>query len=100
MKSIIFNFFLALIVYSTAASQTAVAPKKEEDKTLSPYFFVQSGDASVEQLPLLSTTADVHIAGVISDITVKQVYHNTGKKPIEAIYIFPASTRAAAVMTG
>ncbi len=46
-------------------------------------------------MPLLSTEAKVDIAGVIANVRVTQVYKNEGKKPIEAIYIFPASTRAA-----
>ena len=66
-----------------------------DDKTLSPFFFVKSGDPSLDQLPLKATHADVRIAGVIADVVVKQEYANEGKKPIEAIYIFPASTRAA-----
>jgi Ca-activated chloride channel family protein len=37
----------------------------------------------------------VNIAGVIADVSVTQEYRNEGKKPIEAIYVFPASTRAA-----
>ena len=65
------------------------------DKTLSPYFLIKSDDPSVDRLPLLSTKADVSIAGVIADVKVKQVYKNDGKKPIEAVYTFPASTRAA-----
>ncbi len=67
----------------------------KEDKTLSPYFFIKSENSETEQLPLKATSADVNIAGVIADVTVKQVYVNTGKNVIEAIYIFPASTRAA-----
>ena len=35
------------------------------------------------------------IAGVIARVRVKQLYENTGKSPIEAVYVFPASTRAA-----
>ena len=50
---------------------------------------------SVDRLPLKSTSAAVHIAGVIADVTVTQVYKNEGKQPLEAIYVFPASTRAA-----
>jgi Ca-activated chloride channel family protein len=68
---------------------------KDDDKTLSPYFFVKCEGSETEQLPLKATTTNVSIAGVIADVTVRQVYVNTGKKPIEAIYIFPASTRAA-----
>ena len=66
-----------------------------DDKSLSPYFFVQSSDSQTDQLPLKSTSAKVNIAGIIADVTVIQEYKNTGTKPIEAIYVFPASTRAA-----
>jgi len=66
-----------------------------EDKTLSPYFYIPSEDQGNETLPLKSTSAEVNIAGVIADVTVTQEYKNEGKKPIEAIYVFPASIRAA-----
>ena len=46
------------------------------DKTLSPYFFVEGGDPSIDRLPLKDTQVDVAIAGVIADVTVKQVYEN------------------------
>jgi Ca-activated chloride channel family protein len=67
----------------------------DNDKTLSPYFYVQSENPDVDQLPLKSTKADVTIAGVIADVKVTQVYVNNGKNTLEAIYVFPASTRAA-----
>ncbi|MCD4665740.1 MAG: VIT and VWA domain-containing protein [Bacteroidales bacterium] len=66
-----------------------------ENKTLSPYFFVQSDDLGLDQLPLKSTKTEVEIAGVIADVKVKQVYKNEGTRSLEAIYIFPASTQAA-----
>ncbi len=69
--------------------------ENKEDKTMSPYFFVKSDNAELEQLPLKSTSADVNIAGVIASVKITQVYENKGKTPLEAIYIFPASTRAA-----
>lgn len=65
------------------------------DQTLSPYFFVENGDPQVDRLPLKETKADVHIAGVIADVVVTQVYRNEGSRPINARYVFPASTRAA-----
>jgi len=65
------------------------------DKTLSPYFFVKSEDSDVDRLPMKSTSAEVEIAGVIANVKVVQTYRNEGKRPIEAIYVFPASTRAA-----
>ena len=74
----------------------------KQDKNLSPYFIVlpdpnspEGENPETESLPLKETSADVNITGNIADVTVKQVYENTGKKPIEAIYVFPASTRSA-----
>ena len=67
----------------------------DQDKTLSPFFFVKSDNRELDQLPLKNTYADVNIAGVIADVKVVQIYKNEGKSALEAIYIFPASTRAA-----
>jgi len=82
-----------MLILLTASTQGQ--PTEEANKTLSPYFFVKSDDPSVDQLPLKSTSADVKVLGVIADVIVRQVYKNEGKMPLEAIYIFPASTRAA-----
>jgi Ca-activated chloride channel family protein len=73
----------------------ASADQGEADATLSPYFFVKSEDTTVDQLPLKSTSAKVAIAGVIADVRVTQVYKTTGTGPLEAIYVFPGSTRSA-----
>lgn len=69
--------------------------RNDSDKTLSPYFYVISENAETDKLPLKSTSASVEIASVIANVKVTQVYKNEGKKALEAIYIFPASTRAA-----
>lgn len=78
-----------------ANSQPELSPDPSADKTLSPYFFVQSDDPSLDRLPLKATSAEVAVSGVIADVRVSQVYRNEGKKALEAVYIFPASTRAA-----
>jgi len=69
--------------------------EKNTHKTLSPYFLVKSDDPDVDRLPLKSTRAEVNVSGVIADVKVTQVYKNEGNRPLEAIYVFPASTRAA-----
>lgn len=85
---------LVLLAMRPGAAETA-AGDTNLDKTLSPYFFVENGDPEADQLPLQETRAEVHIAGVIADVVVTQVYRNNGKRPIHARYVFPASTRAA-----
>ena len=70
------------------------ADETHEDKTLSPYFFVQ-GDPNLDRLPLKDTSVQIDVSGVIADVTVVQTYRNEGTRPINARYVFPASTRAA-----
>jgi len=86
-----FIFAVLMLLAGRAQGQ----PAEQANKTLSPYFFVKSDDPSVDQLPLKSTSVDVKVVGVIADVTVTQFYKNEGKTPLEAVYIFPASTRAA-----
>jgi len=83
------------ILIFTAGSSWAQPEPNGQDRTHSPYFFIQSDDPNVDRLPLKSTSVKVNIVGVIADVTVSQVYENQGMRPIEAIYVFPASTRAA-----
>jgi Ca-activated chloride channel family protein len=64
-------------------------------RTLSPYFFVEGADDGQEHFPLKSTSVKVVITGVIADVRVTQQYANLGTAPINARYVFPASTRAA-----
>jgi Ca-activated chloride channel family protein len=66
-----------------------------DDHTLAPYFYVAGGNPETERLPLKETRAEVGIAGVIAAVKVHQVFENSAGKPIEAVYVFPASTRAA-----
>ena len=72
-----------------------VSKNNAQDKTLSPYFYLPCQECNTEGFPLLHTEANVNIAGVIADVEITQVYKNNGTQPIEAIYVFPASTRAA-----
>ena len=91
LKMILMITFIIGVMGLTTQTQA----REIEDKTESPYFFVQSDDPEIDRLPLKSTHVDVAISGVMADVTVTQVYENKGSRPIEAIYIFPASTKAA-----
>lgn len=90
------GWVVALLLW-LGAPRAALASlaQAEADKTLSPYFVVEGADPKVEAFPLESTKVDVQITGVIAEVSVTQAYHNAGKKPINAQYVFPASTRAA-----
>jgi Ca-activated chloride channel family protein len=83
-----------LLFYIVAAAMTLAAQTNDNDRSLSPYFFVK-GDPSVDHLPLKDTKVEIAVSGVIADIKVVQTYRNEGSRPINANYVFPASTRAA-----
>jgi Ca-activated chloride channel family protein len=96
MKNIQRCFLAILALACLFSGLPAFAGSGESgDRTLSPYLFVKSDNPDTDRLPLKRTSAKVDIAGVIADILVTQVYQNDGKKPLEAVYVFPASTRAA-----
>jgi Ca-activated chloride channel family protein len=86
--------FLIIFIQMALVDTVSAKPEANSDRTLSPYFWVKSDDPEVDQLPLKSTSATVNISGVIADVVVTQVYKNTGHRPLEAVYVFPASTRA------
>ncbi len=88
---------ILILCWQSASAQEdfGVQYESQNDKTLSPYFQVLSNDDGLESMPLKSTRVYANIAGVIANVQVTQVYSNTGTVPIEAIYVFPASTRAA-----
>ncbi|PWT92219.1 MAG: trypsin [Blastocatellia bacterium] len=89
LRGICMVLIVLVVVSGPAAAQT-----NDEDKTLSPYFFVQ-GDPRTDQLPLKDTSVNIAVSGVIADVTIRQTYRNEGTRPINARYVFPASTRAA-----
>jgi len=72
---------------------------EENDQSESPYFLVEGAPGAdggnAEAFPLKSTEVEATISGVIADVRVTQRYANTGSGPIEAVYVFPGSTRAA-----
>ncbi len=76
-------------------SDADAAEESEEDKLLAPYFIIQgTGDdaSSVEHFPLRSTDVVTNINGVIAETYVTQTYVNEGDTPINASYVFPASS--------
>lgn len=94
VKSALVACMYMLMCVSVLYAQDGVADDSGR-KTLSPYFVVLSDDPEVDRLPLKSTVVDADVVGAIADVKVKQVYVNTGRNTLEAIYTFPLSTKAA-----
>ncbi|HSO76185.1 MAG TPA: VIT and VWA domain-containing protein [Blastocatellia bacterium] len=85
---------VCFVLAAVAMLSLSGSAQTQKDKTLSPYFFVQ-GDPGVDRLPLKDTRVQIDVSGVIADVKVVQTYRNEGSRPINARYVFPASTRAA-----
>ena len=94
MKPICQAVFLALslallMACPGAAAEIDTNPALDTNRTLSPYFFVESGDPAVDRLPLKETRADVHIAGVIADVRGHPGLPQRGKPPDERALRLP-----------
>lgn len=90
MKTLLRLTYLALVYGLLAITSNA--------GTGAPYFHIAGNnldDTSDERLPLKSSAAKVTIDGTIAHVRLNQRYGNNGSVPIEAVYVFPASTRAA-----
>ena len=85
---------LAGAALTTPAHAQIALPFGSPDRTESPYFEVE-GYSGLDRLPLKDTRVDVHVSGVVASVVVRQTYENEGSLPINARYVFPASTRAA-----
>jgi Ca-activated chloride channel homolog len=93
LRKVCFVLLAIAVLFFPVRAQEQDA-QEQEDKTLAPYFVVK-GDPNVDHLPLKDTRVEISVSGVIADITVFQTYRNEGSRPINASYVFPASTRAA-----
>lgn len=85
---------LALLVFVSSAPVVCAKEEtsEDEDSISAPYFIVESSDSSVDRFPLKGTYVTVNINGMIAEIFVNQTYANEGENPINARYVFPASS--------
>lgn len=86
---IFFIFLLGMAVPMTAFAEES----GDEDVTLAPYFFIDNADPSLDSFPLKGTDVVTNINGCIAETYVTQTYANEGTRPINARYLFPASTK-------
>lgn len=87
LTSLCMLFCCAPVVHAEEANP------EEKDQTRAPYFYVESEEIGVDSFPLKKTSVNVTIDGIIADTYVVQTYANEGSSPINASYVFPASTR-------
>ena len=90
------GIFLFLLFFWLAPVRVWAQEDKEEgDVTHAPYFFIENADPSLDSFPLKATDVATNINGVIAETLVQQTYTNEGTRPINASYVFPASTKVS-----
>ncbi len=93
MKNVV--ILMCFLAFWSCGGEKVQADSTAAEKTLSPYFYIQSEDSGLDSFPLKNTDVEVAVSGVIAEVTVRQTYANMGGEVINGRYIFPGSTRAA-----
>lgn len=81
--------------FATEGGSAAEAHEEESEKMLAPYFVVRNGDEEGGYFPLKETDVKTTVNGMIAETYVTQTYVNEGDVPINARYVFPASSAVA-----
>ena len=80
----------------TREREAPVLRPGDSDRTEAPYFTVEGVDGGrVDAFPVKRTGVKAKVSGIIAEVEVVQVYANEAEVPLEAVYVFPGSTRAA-----
>lgn len=95
MKKWLTALFTALIFIVSASTANASEKSGDGEQTLAPYFIVTGENVSVDCFPLKETNVVTNINGMIAETYVTQTYVNQGDTPINAQYVFPASSETA-----
>lgn len=90
-----FCLFLTFCMFAVYCPAVHAESEEDEDVTLAPYFFIEGADPEVDHLPLKGTEVTTNINGMIAETCVTQTYANEGEHPINASYMFPASTKVS-----
>jgi Ca-activated chloride channel family protein len=84
-----------VLLFCIATGSHAESICDDCSQSLAPRLWIPDGDPATDVLPLKSSHADIRINGPIAQVTVTQHYSNTGKRAINARYVFPGSTHSA-----
>lgn len=90
-----FGLFLLIFTFPAAVVFAGEQETDDENRMLAPYFFIEGGDPLTEKFPLKETDVKTNINGIIAETFVTQIYANEGTSPINAMYVFPGSTKVA-----
>ena len=85
--------FTLLLFFAHSTTICGAQYDDDTDATLAPYFLIDGMDTATDSFPLKETNVSVNINGIFAETFVTQTYSNEGQEPINATYVFPASSR-------
>jgi Ca-activated chloride channel family protein len=99
-RSLLVLLFLgASAAIPAQALRPAPAGSTSHDRSEAPSFVLTGEDLgampAAHVLPLKASHTTITVSGVVAEVVVQQTWQNTTDAPLEATYVFPASTRAA-----
>lgn len=83
------------LMWAVPAAPAVAAECQTCERSAAPRLWIPDGNSAQDRLPLKSSTADVVVDGPMARVSITQQYGNEGQRPINARYVFPASTKAA-----
>lgn len=93
MKHRLCILFTLLLFFAHSTTICGAQYDDDTDATLAPYFLINGMDTATDSFPLKETNVSVNINGIFAETFVTQTYSNEGQEPINATYVFPASSR-------
>ena len=93
MKHRLCILFTLLLFFAHSTTICGAQYDDDTDATLAPYFLIDGMDTATDSFPLKETNVSVNINGIFAETFVTQTYSNEGQEPINATYVFPASSR-------
>ena len=93
MKHRLCILFTLLLFFAHSTTICGAQYDDDTDATLAPYFLIDGMDTATDSFPLKETNVSVNINGIFAETFVTQTYSNEGQDPINATYVFPASSR-------
>lgn len=93
MKHRLCILFTLLLFFAHSTTICGTQYDDDTDATLAPYFLIDGMDTATDSFPLKETNVSVNINGIFAETFVTQTYSNEGQEPINATYVFPASSR-------
>ena len=87
--------FAKSVTQIAAAEQGQSAHDKQKVRGSGSLLAMLSNGKELGQCPLTHTAVSAQISGYVARVKVTQIFQNTFKKPIEAIYTFPLSDTGA-----